>query len=396
MTGVSMLSEEYFRESVGPAPERWLAIQDEIAGAAEENERLGQPNEETLRLLHDIGLFKATLKEADGGWGVGIWQQRALALWTINRRLGFADPSIAHCLQVHNNVLDLIFDLGPKHVQKRARANVMAGDVFAAWGASRYEAPPWVARHNGSNAYSVSGNAFFCTNAGFATKSLIMAVCPEDKDIPYNGLLFALIDLNQPGVTIKPEWWDRATGMVATASHRVELKDVHVTRDDIIADGRDIKKFSVQTRFMPQFASNFLGMMERMLFEARNHTSRSAAVDDLKRVRLGQLALLVIRVETMMRETARIWVDQPQLAPAMANAFRAEAGRALMEAIDHAGLLLGGGGMLSSFSFPKVVRDALTMVRHENNDKIMATLGTLCLGDQDADVNYSGRKPIEI
>ena len=396
MVSLIARDEEYFRESVGPSADRWLELQNDLAARADENERARTPTPDTLSLLRDFGLFDAVLSVAEGGWGVGIWQGRPLGLWTINRRLGYADPSIAHCLQLHNNVLDLIFDLAPPQIGKRAADAVKGGHIFGAWGASRYEAIPWVAKRDGSNAYVVNGDAFFCTNAGFATKALVMAACPEDEDVPYNGLLFGLVDVDQPGVTIKPEWWDQATGMIATASHRVHFHDIRLTRDDIIADGRDIKRFSVQTRFMPQFASNFLGMMERIVAEVRAYKLRGGKVDDLARARLGQLVLLVLRVETLMRETARIWFEKPEQAPFMANAYRSEAGQALVESIDHAGILLGGGGMLSEFAFAKIVRDALMMIRHENTDKIKATLGTLCLGTEEADVNYSGRQPVEV
>jgi alkylation response protein AidB-like acyl-CoA dehydrogenase len=388
--------EEYFRESVGPSANGWLHLQHELSKRAAENEQARRPTPDTLSLLRDFGLFDAVLSEADGGWGSGIWQGRPLALWTINRRIGYADPSIAHCLQLHNNVLDLIFDLAPTQIKERTINAVKGGHIFGAWGASRYESLPWIAKRDGSDAYVVSGTAFFCTNAGFASKALVMAACPEDTDVPYNGLLFGLLDVDQPGVSIEPEWWDQATGMIATASHRVRLTDIRLTRDDIIADGREIKKFAVQTRFMPQFASNFLGMMERIVEEARTYKLRGSKVDDLARVRLGQLALLVLRVETLMRETARIWIEKPELAPFMANAYRSEAGQALIESIDHAGTLLGGGGMLSEFAFAKIVRDALMMLRHENTDKIRATLGTIYLGTEEADVNYSGRQPVEV
>jgi hypothetical protein len=147
---------------------------------------------------------------------------------------------------------------------------------------------------------------------------------------------------------------------------------------------------------MPQFASNFLGMMERILAEAREMTLRAKSDDALARWRLGRLAVLVARVEAVMRETGRIWIEEPSSAPWMANVYRSEAGCALVEALEHAGILLGGAGMMSNFAFSKIVRDAMTMLRHENTDRMFDTIGSLCLGDADADVNYSGRVPVKV
>ena len=383
--------------SVGPEAAQWTKLQQQISERADANEKAGAPTAETLGLLRDFGLFHATLPRGEGGWGIGLWQKRPLELWTINRRLGFADGSIAHCLQVHNNSADMIFDFASSALKERCSRAIQNGGILAAWGASRFEAPSWIARRNSDNSsYVVSGHAFFCTNAGFATHALILVACPEENDIPYNGLLVALIDARQAGIKIIPDWWNRATGMVATASHRVELTNIRFSRDDIVVTGHDVQKHAIQTRFMPQFASNFLGMMERMLSEAREVTARAKSVEALARSRLGQLAVLVARVEALMRETARIWTEEPQWAPWMANVYRSEAGHALVEALDHAGILLGGASMMSNFAFSTIVRNAMTMLRHENTDRILDTLGSLCLGNANADVNYSGRVPVKV
>jgi alkylation response protein AidB-like acyl-CoA dehydrogenase len=383
-------------EPVGPPAERWVELQNLVAERADENERNGAPSTVTMALLRKFGVFHAVLPVEQGGWGVGLWRKKPLALWTINRRLGFADPSIAHCLQVHNNTLDMICEFASPALKARACAAALEGGIFGAWGASRFEAPSMMARRDGNDRFVVSGHAFFCTNAGFATHVATMVACPEDADIPYNGMRVALIELDRPGINVIPDWWNRATGMVATASHRVEFTDVRFSCEDIILDGRDIQKHSVQTRFMPQFASNFLGMMERMLAEARDSVARAKSTDALARARLGQLAVLVARVEALMRETARIWVEEPESAPWMANVYRSEAGHALIEALDHTGILLGGAGMMSNFGFSKIARDAMTMVRHENTDRIMDTLGSLCVGDAAVDLNYSGRVPVKV
>jgi alkylation response protein AidB-like acyl-CoA dehydrogenase len=386
-----------FAESVGPDADRWGKLQHDLAAWAGKNEEARQPTEQTLARLHDFGLFRAVLPRDQGGWGVGLSQRDPLGLWTINRRIGFVDASIAHCLQVHNNALDLVFDFGNQALKARARKGIMDGDIFAAWGASRFEALPWVARHEGPDNYVVNGNAFFCTNAGFANHALIMAACPEDAaTVPYNGLIIALIDVTQPGVKILPEWWNNATGMIATASHRVQLSDIRFSREDIVVDGLDVQKHHVQTRFMPQFASNFLGMIEHVLVESRDFVGRTKTADQLARARLGQLSVLAARVEIVMREAARVWFSDPASAPWIANVYRSEAGHALIESLDHGGILLGGGGMMSTFAFSKVVRDAMTMLRHENTDRIVDTLGSLCLGATDADLNYSGRLPVKV
>src|SRR4051794_20120100 len=103
------MRSNHLAEMVGRPAEEWAALQLRLAGLAAGNEQAGAPTPDTLALLREFGVFRAVLPVEAGGWGVGLSQRRPLGLWTINRRLGFADASIAHCLQVHNNALDLIF-----------------------------------------------------------------------------------------------------------------------------------------------------------------------------------------------------------------------------------------------------------------------------------------------
>jgi alkylation response protein AidB-like acyl-CoA dehydrogenase len=299
-----------------------LAVADAVArelaaSAAVRDGRGGTAKHERDR-LRASGLLTLVLPASHGGWGA-TWST-ALA---VVRRVARADSALAHLLGFQYLML--------------ATARLFGSE--AQWG------PLWreTARHtwfwgNALNPLDRRTGVFgppgdrrlrgvktFCSGA-VDSDMLIVSAIPEGA----TRLLVAAIPSDRPGVRILGDW--DAFGQRQTDSGTVELHDVHLREDEVLASpGPLATPFASLRPCLAQLtlANVYLGIAEGALDEARHYTLHQsrpwisagvarAADDPYVLARYGELWLLLESARALTDAAGRhldaAWGDGEALA----------------------------------------------------------------------------------
>ena len=251
---------EQERDFVAWAAELGAMIRD----YAERHDEEGTFVSEAYEILRESGYLKLAVPTELGGRGATI-RQVAMAQRELARHC--ASTALASVMH-HHVVLFTAWRLrrGMPGAEATLRRVVNDGIVLVSTGGADQTRPRGEAKRV-DGGYSVSGRKIFASQApvGTVMSTMFPYEDPDDGRIVLN----MAVPLASPGVTIL-ETWD-ALGMRGTGSHDIELRDVFVPDERVLArrpHGKvDGPLQIILTIAMPPIAAVYLGVAEA----ARDH-----------------------------------------------------------------------------------------------------------------------------
>lgn len=283
----------------------WLRDLEAIAAdtvartAADADEAASFPRA-AFAALRGASALAMCIPEAFGGLGLGPYaaRPRPLPVWLAFRTLAAVDSSVAHCLQVHTSACLTVDRYATPEVKQRLFAAVIdEGAVLGVWisgHAPAGTAAGLVARPS-DGGFRVRGAVSYATNAGVARYALTLAT------IEGTGERVGLIlDLAQEGVRIDPSFWQRASAMRATVSHRVCFEDVAAPAEARLRIGSAAELARLPLVAHPQFAANFLGTATGVL----RLCAPARAAEPLHLAAVADARARIEAIEAMLAATA--------------------------------------------------------------------------------------------
>lgn len=355
--------------------------------------------------LHAAGLLATAVPREHGGHGISMSNGDPLSQWRITSAVAAGDLSLGRCYEGHVNSVDLINAFGSKALKRKVYPEVVAGRMrFVIWGSEpiRQDTQDLYKRLSGQTVatraeggWVLNGAKAFATSAGGATHVIITAAVDDPALPPLEQQQWFLVDAASPGIRIDPSWW-HSLGMRATASHRVELKDVPVAGDARLFSTRQYLDELWQARFIPHFSASFLGAATSAYeFAGTYIKQRGRAGDSIVQHQTAQMRIALDVLETHLAATAQAWSRGDRAAAALkSNICRAVGETQAMEVVHLAVRMCGATALLQSYPLGRILRDLQTYVRHESIDRILTSIGRACLGfDYDPNFARSGPQP---
>lgn len=362
---------------------------EKIRDRAEDLDKRNAFPEETFADLHREGLTRLCVPKAQGGWGLGPDGDDALPVWLVTKTIAAADSSTSHCQQVHNNTCHCVGLMGTEDQKERfLRPVVDEGAVFGFWGSEQSGQPPTGGRHQLTLAKKVkggreiTGTKYYCTNAGAARYGVVF-VYPEEAEKPLQNLLLAVVDCRSSGVKVEPEWWDHATGMRSTVSHKVVFDRVFVPDEDFLGEPGDYWTMEIQARYLPQFSANFVGTATGVFdyyvqyLKERKRPLRSPHNQHY----VAEARILLVTMDLMLEHVAALYRERRMSeafhASRMLRAYCEESARSVIELMQRCG---GSSITMKPHPTERVLRDWNFYCRHESVDLIYSAIGREELG----------------
>ncbi|MBF6569704.1 MAG: acyl-CoA/acyl-ACP dehydrogenase [Candidatus Binataceae bacterium] len=371
----------YLRNHLSPSSLKLLdkaqAIAREvIAPKAVEWDRDARFPYEMFQAMHSEKLDALTIPKALGGLEIGPDGGEPLALWLITKTLATADSSASQCQQLHNNTALAIKLLGtPEQQERYLRPVVEQGAILGAWGAEGHSKTSTVAQRV-SGGYQITGTKMFATNAGAARYAAVVAF-PEGSRDPNADMMFCMVDCQAPGVTVKPQWWESATGMRATWSHEVRLDRVFVADEAILGPPGGYLGLQIQARVLPQFSANFQGVGAHVFeFGLDYLRTRERTGDAFIQHHIAEAQTLLVSAEMMLGRTAELYAarDYPE-AFHYSRMVRAYSEMSINRVVQLVQNCCGSSVYLEPSPLARILRDWHFYSRHENLDLILSQIG---------------------
>lgn len=351
--------------------------------------------------LQSAGLLATAVPVAFGGAGISMSNGDPLTQWRVTTEVAKGDLSLGRCYEGHVNAVDLINAHGTADQRARYLSAVASGDCrFVIWGSEpvRKEVKDFNLKIGNQTVaepvpggWRISGIKGFATSAGAgaATHALIIALLPDDsRELAEQQHLF-IVDLDQPGVHVDPDWW-HVLGMRATVSHMVKLDGVMVPEHGRLMTIKTYLDQFWQARFIPHFTASFLGASQAALdFSVGYLSERGKADDPYVQHHAARMKIGIELMQGYLERTAAGWTSgRVAEAAVMSNICRA-IGEEQAEAVLHAAIrACGASALLEKYPLERIFRDLATYVRHESIDRILGTIGRACLG-LSYDANWS-------
>jgi alkylation response protein AidB-like acyl-CoA dehydrogenase len=176
-------------------------------------------------------------------------------------------------------------------------------------------------------------------------------------------------------------WWD-PIGMRATVSHLVRFDRTFVPAGNVLGYPGQYLLEGWQTRFIPHYAASFLGAAEAARDYALDYLStQGRGGDPYVQHRVARMAIHVETAHLWLRHVARLW-DEGEEAAAQAAGSRARwlVEQLADETVRHAVHACGARSLIRPSPLERIVRDLALYLRHDDDDRILATLGKDVLG----------------
>jgi len=384
---------------LSPAAARAVAAVAELASSrfaerAGEYDRAVEFPEADFDDLYEAGLLAPSVPADAGGLGLGPLCGDAYGLWMMTKHLAKADLSLARCWEGHANSLVLIDALGSSEQRDRWFAGVVErGERWVAWSGEPQARKPGEKQRFGTElkrvegGWSVSGSKAFATSATGATWAILL-VDPAGpggaRHASDSGaeLLMLACRLDDPSVSIDESWWD-PIGMRATVSHVVQFEETFVPDADVIGPPGSYLSEGWQTAFIPHYGASFLGAAEAAYDYALSYLAKQGkSGDPYVQQRVGEMLVDVESAHLWLDYVAGLWDrgerEEAQLAGSRArHAIEHMAERTVHNCIR----ACGARSLVRPSPVERILRDLTFYLRHDNDDRIQATIGRAALGE---------------
>ena len=340
------------------------------------------------------GLHAPTVPIEYGGLGLGPYRGDVFPLWMMTKEVAAADLALARCWEGHANSLVLIDGLGDEEQKRRwFRGAVERAEKWVVWsGEPQARAANENLRFGTTldiveDGYVLNGTKAFCTSAGGARWALLL-VNPAGPGGARHAsasaaetVLLLACDLEDPSIQFDGSWWD-PIGMRATVSHAVHFDQTFIPRENLVGAPGQYLRDGWQTCFVPQYAASFLGAAEAAYTYGVDFLRVQNKTDDP--YILHHVAEMAMNVETMhlwLRHIATMW-ESGRYAEAQAAGSRIRhiAEHLATETVDHCVRACGARVLNRPSPIERILRDLAIYVRHDNDDQVLATIGTQRLG----------------
>ena len=344
--------------------------------------------------LFAAGLHAPTVPRDSGGLGLGPLLGDAFGLWMMTKEIAKADLSLARCWEGHANSLVLIDAMGTEEQRQRWFAGVVErGEKWVAWSGEPQAKKPGEKTRFGTTVervdggWSVSGSKAFATSATGADWAILLVNTAGPGGARHatdagEGLLMLACRLDDESVSIDEGWWD-PIGMRATVSHVVKFDGTTIPDADVIGGPGDYLRDGWQTAFIPHYAASFLGAAEGAYEYALEYlVHQGKGGDPYVQQRVGSMLVNVESAHLWLRHVAGLWDrgmrDEAQLAGSRA---RHVVEHLAEETVHHCIRACGARSLVRPSPIERILRDLTFYLRHDNDDRILATIGREPLGE---------------
>lgn len=368
---------------------------DRIHSRADEVDKNNAFPHEDLAELKDAGYLTAFVPKEYGG--AGLTTEEICAEQT---RLAQASPATALSINMHQIIVGLGRHLVANGVEsgKQILEGAIKGDVFA-FGISEPGNDLVLfgsiseARPDGEGGYSFHGLKVFTSLAPVWTKLMTFGRDDSGDDGPHS--VFAILDRNDGGFTIKDDW--DTLGMRGTQSNSTLLEGAHAPADQIlqrVEPGPSYEPviFGIFSYFEVFLAATYLGIGNRAIEVAAEKvkTRKSVLHQDVYandpdiRWRLASAALrinsataevtLIARDLDEGRDRGDLWY--PQL-----SAAKNAASEASLHAVEQAIRSCGGSSYSNSNELSRLYRDVLAgLFQPSDQESLHSSWANVVLG----------------
>lgn len=344
--------------------------------------------------LRAAGLLAPTIPREAGGLGLGPNLGDAFGLWMMTKEIAKADLSLARCWEGHANSLVLIDALGSDDQRARWFDGVVArGEKWVAWSGEPQARKPGQKRAIGTTVeradggWIVDGTKVFATSATGADWAILVVNTTGPGGARHAaddgaGLLMLACPLGDDSVSVDESWWD-PVGMRATVSHLVRFEGTFVPDEDVIGEPGAYLREGWQTAFIPHYGASFLGAAEAAYEYALHYlTHQDKGKDPYVQQRVGSMLVNVESGHLWLQHVARMW-DRGEREEAGLAGSRARhvIEHLAEETLHHCIRACGARSLVRPSPIERILRDLTFYLRHDNDDRILATIGRAALGE---------------
>jgi alkylation response protein AidB-like acyl-CoA dehydrogenase len=324
--------------------------------------------EENLRALQAAGLAGLAVPAAHGGLGQGL-----VALAQVCETLGRECASTAISFGMHCVGAAVIASKATPYQARTYLEPIAAGKHLTTLalsepgsGAHFFYPSVRLAAAADTAGYRATGGKAFVTNGGRADSYVVSTVAAA-PDAPPGHFSCVLVARDAPGVSWGPPW--AGFGMRGNSSTSMELRDVAISRDDLLGAEGDQIWFVfevVAPFFLMSMSGTYLGLAAAALDEARAHLERrtyrhsgsSLAEVGVLQHRLGALWAKVERTRRLVYWAAAEGDSRgPSALPAVCSA-KAEVADCVVDVANEAMTLCGGLAYRDDARLTRILRDA--------------------------------------
>jgi alkylation response protein AidB-like acyl-CoA dehydrogenase len=344
--------------------------------------------------LFAAGLHAPTVPAEHGGLGLGPRCGDTYTLWAMTRKIAAADLALARCWEGHANSLLLIDALGtPEQRERWFDGIVQRGHKWVAWSGEPRPLGTTVTRADGG--WRVRGRKAFATSATGADWAILLVDPAGPGGARHAGsddtVLMLACDIGDSSVQVDKSWWD-PVGMRATASHVVEFDDTFIPDANQLGPPGAYLTQRWQAAFLPHYAASFLGAADALADYAKSSVLRAGKDGDpYVQHRIGAISVAVESAELWLRHVAALWdawqVEEAQIAGVRA---RHAVEHLALAVLDDCVRVCGARSLIRPSPVERIMRDLTFYVRHDNDDRLLATVGKAALG-RDHDVSFGRR-----
>jgi alkylation response protein AidB-like acyl-CoA dehydrogenase len=363
---------------------------DIIAADAPSVDQEARWPERGLRALQKAGLGGLVIPEKYGGLGQGL-----LGLAQVCEQIGRECASTGLCFGMHcvgsaviaakatNDHQHYLLAINQgRHLTSLALSEPGTGVHFYF--------PQTQLTPDTNGTYRIRGTKQFVTNGGYAD-SYVVSTVAADPNAPANEFSCVVIPSGTEGLDWGSPW--QGLGMRGNQSRVVELRDVSITRRDLLgAEGDQIWYVFhvIAPYFLIAMAGTYMGLASAAIEEAREHMIKRRFSHS--GVSLGQISVMQHRLGSlwaMFERTRQLvyWAASeadaggPDALPALCAA-KAEAADCAVRLVNEAMTICGGIAYRKNAKFDRLLRDSRAAhVMSPTTDILLTWAGRALLGE---------------
>jgi alkylation response protein AidB-like acyl-CoA dehydrogenase len=369
-----------------------LAREEFAPRAKQYDDTYSFPKENFQALLH-ADLNAPTISEEFGGMGLGNNKGNIRTLWSMTTEIAKADMATARCWEGHNNALMLLDNLGSYSQKEKWFAGVVNnGDIWTVWSGEPLLKIPGQKQKFGTTVtqteegYILNGSKVFCSAAPGATWANLLVNTEgsggaRHADGSPESVIMLACQLSDPSVSFDDSWW-KPVGMRGSVSYLVKFDNTFIPFENQIGEPGQFLADEWQTRWIPQYASTFLGGAEAAYEYTLKHIESQQRQDDpYIQHRVGKMAINIQSAHLWLDHVANLWNEgKVEEAKSAGNMVRYQVEQLATQTLDHAIHACGARALIQPSPLERILRDLTLYARHDNDDQLLATIGKSILG----------------
>ncbi|WP_176167058.1 acyl-CoA dehydrogenase family protein [Pseudomonas ogarae] len=369
-----------------------LSLRSEFAATAAEHDEQATFPHANFKRLAELDLLALTVPKDYGGLGGGL-KDAARVIGAV----AAGDASTGLLLAMNYLAHHVLAQTPPIHYAAIARSAVEGRGIMNGLQAEpelgaaiRGGLPVTVALPQADGNWSVNGRKAYATGSPIVNWWLAMARSGTD-DAPLLGTV--LIPGDAPGFTITPNW--NHTGLRATASHELQLKDIVVPVENVLgfyppgAPELKARQERVQVWNGVLLAALYDGVARAgrdwliAFLHERKPSSLGAALASVPRLQgvVGEIDTLLLINRTLIEDTAQRADTAVVLDPVRAQQIKHIVTENALRALDLGVSISGNHGLNRANPLERHYRDALCgRVHAPQADVVLLNVGKAALG----------------